>query len=172
MNELDEIWAQKLAEAAENARVSGRHDVADYLALKAANDAIRRTAVGWLFDTAVLIAAEANRTHSGIAIEREDPHNFSVRGANLVGSMLRVRKGVRCMTIEAGWTRTPADGFMRGGALAIARIVHFGMPKANSEFALVRNEDAPSWVTADDDRKPEVLHSDGLLAHFRIFHQI
>ena len=116
MNELDEIWAQKLAEAAENARVSGRHDVADYLALKAANDTIRRTAVGWLFDTAVQIAAEANRNLSGIAIEREDPYNFSLRGANIVGSMLRVRQGVRCMTIEAGWTRTPADGFMCGGA--------------------------------------------------------
>jgi len=172
MNELDEIWAQKLAEAAENARVSGRHDVADYLALKAANDTIRRAAVGWLFDTAVQIAAEANRKFSGIAIEREDPHKFSIRGANLVGSMLRVRHGVRCMTIEAGWTRTPADGFMRGGALAIARIVHFGMPKANIDLSLVKREDAPVWITVAEELRSTEFNSTGLLQHFEIFHQV
>ena len=55
-------------------------------------------------------------------MENENPHNFRLRGANLVGSLLRVRQGVRCLTVEAGWTRTPNDGFMRGGALAIARI--------------------------------------------------
>jgi hypothetical protein len=172
MNELDELWAQKLAEAAENARVSGRHDIADYLELKAANDAIRRTAIGWLVDSMIQIAAEANRTFSGIAIEREDPYNFSLRGANLVGSMLRVRQGVRCMTLEAGWTRTPADGFIRGGALAVARIVHFGMPKANAELALIKRAETPAWMRVGEDNKMTEFHSDGLLEHFRVFHGI
>ena len=170
MHELDEIWAQKLAEAAENARVAGRHDVADYLALKAANDAIRRTAVAWLFDSLVQIAGEANRASAGIEIEREDPHSFSLRGANLVGSLFRVREGVRCLTLEAGWPRTPSDGFMRGGALAIARIVHFGMPKAGAELSLVKREDKPAWVVNVEGVASREFDSATLLEHFRIFH--
>lgn len=170
MNELDEVWTQKLAEAAENARLSGRHDVADYLELKAANDAIRKTSVDWLFDTAVRIAAEANRELSGISVEREEPYSFSLRGANLVGSLLRLRRGLRCMTLEAGWTRTPADGFIRGGALAIARIVHFGMPKANAELALVKRSETPAWMQVSDDNRMSEFTSDGLLEHFKIFH--
>src|SRR5436305_2498739 len=108
MNELDEIWSQMLADAEARARASGRHDVADYLALKASNDQIRERSIRWLFDSIIEFAAHANRREQAIAIEREDPHNFSFRGANLVGSLLRIRQGVRCLTLEAGWTRTPA----------------------------------------------------------------
>src|SRR5258708_2724334 len=111
MNELDEVWSQMLAEATEKARVSGRHDVADYLALRASNDQIRERSVSWLFDTIIEFATDAARRLPSIAIERVDPYNFSFRSANLVGSMLQVRHGVRCLTLEAGWTRTPTDGF-------------------------------------------------------------
>lgn len=169
MHELDEIWAQKLAIAAENARVSGRHDVADYLELKAANDELRRTGIAWLFDTVLQIAAESNRGFTGISIEREDPHNFALRGANLVGSLLRLRQGVRCMTLEAGWTRTPADGFIRGGALAAGRIIHFGLPKANAELALIKDAETPVWVTVNEAARRSDFNSSGLQEHFRIF---
>lgn len=172
MNELDQVWARKLAEAAENARVSGRHEVADYLELKAANDAVRRTGVGWLFDTVVQLAAESNRALSGIAIERGDPYSFSLRGANLVGSLLRLRRGVRSMTLEAGWTRTPDDGFIPGGALALARIVHFGNRAENAELALIKRSEAPVWMLVSDSSRMTELNSDGLREHFRIFHGI
>lgn len=172
MNELDELWARKLAEAAENARVSGRHDVADYLELKAANDAVRRTGVGWLFDTVVQLAAESNRALSGIAVEREDPYSFRLRGANLVGSLLRLRRGVRCMTLEAGWTRTPADGFIPGGALAVARIVHFGNRTGNAELALIKHSETPVWMRVSDSGGMGEFNSDGLREHFRLFHGI
>src|SRR5258708_38181062 len=106
MTELDEVWNRMLGDAAASARAQGRHDVAEYLSLKAANDAIRTTGVQWLFDSVLEIAGEVNRGNVSISIERVEPFSFSHRGANLVGSQLRLLLGVRCLTVEAGWTRT------------------------------------------------------------------
>jgi hypothetical protein len=44
MNELDQLWSEKLSTAIDNARKTGRGDLADYLELKAANDAVRQAA--------------------------------------------------------------------------------------------------------------------------------
>ena len=149
MTELDEIWSQMLASAAANASEAGRSDVADFLRLKASNDAIRAAGVGWLFDTVIEIAANANRGHASLTIERDDPHNFAHGNSNLVGTRVMVRQGVRCLTVEAGWTRTPSDGIMRGGALAFARVSHFGMPKMTTELKLVSEEPTPKWRNAE-----------------------
>ncbi len=72
-------------------------------------------------------AAFANRNNSLITIENENSHQFAFGNANPAGSLLRFRQGVRCLTVEAGWTRTPTDGFMRGGALAVAKISYFDL---------------------------------------------
>lgn len=168
MNELDEIWSKMLSQALENAKASGRHDVAEYLNLKAMNDAIRQTSVRWLFDTLIEIVSEANRSNLSISIERNEPHSFSYRGANLVGSSIRLRHGVRCLTLEAGWTRTPADGFMRGGALAFARISHLGMPKANAEISLSRSNDAPVWKLVIEDKAVANFRSEAFREHLHI----
>lgn len=167
MPELDDIWSKMLADAVSDARSSGRHDVADYLALKATNDQIRQKSVAWLFDTVIGLAAEANRTNSSITIEREQPHNFAFRGSNMVGGLVRVRSGVRSVTVEAGWTRTPADGIMRGGALAHARIVHFGMPEHRTELVLARMADLPEWV--DPARGGAVFRGADMQRHLDIF---
>lgn len=169
MNELDEIWSKMLSKALENAKASGRHDVADYLALKATNDAIRKASTTWLFDTMLEIAGEANRNNSSISIERQEPHNFSWNGSNMAGSLLRMRQGVRCLTIEAGWTRTPADGFMRGGALAFARITHFGMAKQNAELMLLQSDGFPDWYVRRDEKAGDHFRSESLRGHFQIF---
>jgi hypothetical protein len=169
MNELDEVWSEMLASAIANAEASGRHDVAEYLALKASNDAIRQTSVKWLLDSAIELATEASRRNPTITMEKESPHNFRFAGANLVGSLLRVRQGVRCLTVEAGWTRTPKDGFMRGGALAFARISHFGMPESNTRLMLTRYEDAPQWFAMPDEDNRVSFGSEDLIGHFRIF---
>ena len=165
MNELDEVWSKMLSQALENAQASGRHDLADYLSLKATNDAIRQTGVTWLFDTLIEIAGEANRSNVSISIERNDPHNFAYRGANIVGSLVRLRHGVRCLSVEAGWTRTPADGFMRGGALAFARISHLGMPKPNAEIALTTSNETPVWMVVLEEKAVAVFHSEALRRH-------
>lgn len=168
MNELDEMWSNMLSQALENARASGRHDVVDYLSLKATNDAIRQASVKWLFDTLTEIAGDANRSNLAITIERNEPHNFSHRGANIVGSLVRLRHGVRCLTVEAGWTRTPTDGFMRGGALACAKISHLGMPKANAEIALTLSGETPVWHLILDEKAVGIFRSESLRGHFEV----
>ena len=169
MDELEEVWSKMLSEAAIKARNENRADVVEYLALKANNDQIRAASVKWLFDSLMEIAAEANRNQAGIVIEQENAHRFAFGNASLVGSLARFRQGVRCLTVEAGWTRTPADGFMRGGALACARITHFGISKQNEDLLLVANENAPGWISVDKNGKRAVFDSRNLQNHFRIF---
>jgi len=169
MNELEQVWARMINEAMSKARAGGRGDVVEYLQLKATNDAIRAASVKWLFDSMLEIAAEANRKNAAITIENENPHRFALGNAQLVGSLLRFRQGVRCLTLEAGWTRTPTDGFMRGGALACARISHFGISKVNVELVLIRENDLPSWFSIEKDGKRSLFDSKNLQNHFRVF---
>ena len=169
MSELDQLWSQMLDEAMAAARASGRHDVADYLDLKARNDALRNAGVRWLFESLIGIAGEVTRQNGAITIDREDPHNFPHRGANIAGSQLIFRLGVRCLTVEAGWTRTPGDGFMRGGALAIARISHFGVAKMNVELYLKPTESGPGWIAIYADGAPVQADEAFLRQHFSAF---
>lgn len=145
MTELDAVWQKMLAESTDNAADSGRAEVTDYLRLRASNDAIRRAGVEWLFSTLIEIASPAMRRHRNLTIDRHEPHNFSWGNSNMVGSRLEIRLGVRCLTAEAGWARTPSDGIMRGGALAFARLAHFGFPDATEEFRLFHNSPLPEW---------------------------
>jgi len=168
MNELDEAWAEMLAGAIENAKASGRGDVADFLALKQSNDALRQTAADWLFNSFIEIASEANRRSSLVVIEREEPHEFPFNNAIMAGGLVRIRFGVRSLIVEAGWTRLPSHGFMRGGALAAARIRHFGVPGADAELVLVRNEEIPEWKSANGSR----FDSEKLFEHFRLLLEI
>ncbi|HKX83207.1 MAG TPA: hypothetical protein VJL58_03215 [Pyrinomonadaceae bacterium] len=148
VNELEHAWPELLAEAIAKARHSGRTDVADFLALRASNDLIRVAAVKWLFDSMIEVASRAQSSFPMLSIEREEPHSFRLRGADLTGSLLELRLGVRCLTLEAGWTRKPNDGFMRGGALAFAKLTHFGLPRHNIELLLLKTEASPSWNIA------------------------
>lgn len=169
MDELDELWSQMLEEALASARASGRHDVADYLDLRSRNDALRKVGVKWLFEGLIAIAGEATRQFATITIDREEPHKFSHRGASIAGSRLIFRHGVRCLTVEAGWTRTPADGFIRGGALAIAKITHFGMAKMNAELHLRPSEEGPGWVANYADGTSTAADEEFLRRNFALF---
>jgi hypothetical protein len=130
---------------------------------------IRDASVKWLLNASLEIASFANRNDARITIENENPHQFSFKNANLVGWLVRFRQGVRCLTIEAGWTRNPNDGFMRGGALAGARVSHFGISKHNAELLLVQSDNLPSWFSVDADGKRILFDSNNLQQHFRIF---
>ena len=164
MNELDEVWAGMLESAITKAEAENRSDVAEYLKLKAANDAVRQTGVQWLFGSLLEIAGN----NLQITIENETPHRFAFQNASLVGSLLRLRYGLRCLTVEAGWTRTPADGFMRGGALACAVISHFGISKHNANLLLLRADDAPNWFSVEDDKR-KLFNAIELQRHFQVF---
>lgn len=170
MNELNEFWTNSIAEAINKARGEGRHDVADYLALKATNDEIRAAASRWLFESALEIAHEAMRRGINLKIENENPHRFEMGKSVMVGSLIRFRFGVRSLTVEAGWTRTPGDGFMRGGALAAARLTHFGQAKHNVELVLLRSAaSAPEWFAVRPEAARVPFDSRHLLEHFAIF---
>jgi hypothetical protein len=169
MNELSEVWEQLIAEAAKNPQAAGGEGFAEFLAVKTANDAIRETSVKWLLDSMRQTAEHANRKNANITIETLDQHRFSLGKMQLGGSMLRFRQGIRCLTVEAGWTRTPTDGFMRGNALAVASITHFGIARANAELHLLRFEDRPQWFTVAQNGMRVSFELADLIRHFQIF---
>ena len=150
MSELEAEWARRLAEAEQHAQASGRGDVADYLALRALNDMARNTGVEWLLAAFTAQAGEANRAGAGIRLAETDAHSFRVGNSTMVGRRLMLNVGVRVLTVEAGWPRTPRDGIVRGGGLASARIMHFGNPSANDELLLMQKAgDALRWMILD-----------------------
>jgi hypothetical protein len=146
LSELDEAWELAMAEAERRARVAGRGDVAEYLRLRASNDLARKTAIDWLLSTFTVLAGEANRGGASVQLAREDAHRFAVGNATMVGPLLTLRAGVRQLLIEAGWPRTPRDGFVRGGGLACGHIRHFGLRGGDDELLLVRHaSQPPQW---------------------------
>ena len=136
MSELEEAWELALAEANRRAQAAGRADIARYLDLRTQNDLLRRTAIDWLTATLISLAGEANRNGAAIQIERRDTHRFRRGSATMVGIQLTLRRGVRALSIEGGWPRTPRDGIVRGNGLACANIKHFGRHRSNAELLL------------------------------------
>ncbi len=147
MSELDAEWARRVAVAEQTARAQGRGDVADYLALRAANDLARGVGCEWLLATFNNLADEANRAGAAITITQEDAHRFHIGHSTMVGRKLSLRAGVRELVIEAGWPRAPQDGIVRGGGLACARVTHFGDRARNASLLLVQTPTGtPQWL--------------------------
>ena len=153
VSELDAEWERRVEEAAARASEAGRGDVAEYLLLRAANDEARACGVAWLIDTFHAMAGEANRAGASVTADDDDAHRFRAGLSTMVGRRLTLRAGVRSVTVEAGWPRTPRDGIVRGNGLAFARLSHFGDGAAGEELLLVRAEgDAPQWVSHSEGR--------------------
>jgi hypothetical protein len=78
----------------------------------------------------------------------------------MVGRQVTLRRGVRAVTIESGWPRTPRDGIVRGGGLACANIKHFGRPRMNDELILVSSAtQSPQWLILKDDHRTPLIES-------------
>jgi len=150
VDELEQIWPRMLDTTAQKAIEAGRHELAEYLRLKASNDAIRNTAVGWLVDSFIAAAGGAMRSHANVFVEREDPYTFKRGNSTMVGTLVEMKQGVRKLTLTAGWARHPSHGIMEKGALAFARFTHLGLPKAGSELRLIHGEDLPEWLDETD----------------------
>lgn len=171
MSDLEQAWELALAEAHERARAAGRRDIADYLNLRRKNDLLRRTATDWLIQSFVTMAGDANRAGAGVAFEQHEHHRFARGTASMVGKRIVLRRGVRELTVESGWPRTPRDGFIRGGGLACANIRHFGRPRMNTELMLVpSSKGAPQWLVLKDDIRSQLTASD-LRRHFSLLAQ-
>src|SRR5690606_41663399 len=115
------------------------------------------------------LGADYTRRSSAVVLERDEPYSFKLSSSNIVGSALHLRHGVRSISIAAGWTRTPRDGVMRGGALAVARILHFGVPTATEHLYLLRSDQAPAWARVASDRPVGPFSAADLRRHFDIF---
>ena len=169
MSEFEEAWELALAEAQSRAHAGGRRDISDYLSLRRRNDLLRRTAIDWLINEFVWLAGDANRAGAGIQIEQKDSHRFARGNATMVGCQLKLRRGVRELTLECGWPRTPRDGVVRGGGLACANIRHFGRSRANAELLLTAlSKGKPHWQIADE-RGHVVFVQKTLRSHFLKF---
>jgi len=169
MDELNEVWEQLIAEAAKNPQNVQPAGLAEFIAVKAANDEIRETSVRWLLETMRGAAEHANLKNANILIEEDDSHRFSNGEMHLRGALLRFKQGIRSMTVEAGWTRAPGDGFMRGNALAIARITHFGIPRENAELHLLKYENRPQWFAVTKLGLRVSFEITDLIRHLQIF---
>ncbi len=169
MSELDEAWEFALADATQRARAAGRADIAQYLALRAQNDLLRRTAIDWLENTLTALAADANRRGAAIQIELSDAHHFRVGPATMVGTKLTLRRGVRALSIESGWPRTPRDGIVRGNGLACANLKHLGRPRRNAHLLLARSASgAPQWFVLEKNETRSLFTNADARAHFSI----
>lgn len=163
---FDEDYDSRMADAQTRARAQGRGDVVEYLTLRAANDSVRARAVEWLLDSVMVAAGELNREGAGLTLARTDSHRFRVGNSTMVGSRLTLSRGLRALTVEAGWPRAPRDGIVRGGGLASARAGHFGDRKSDEEFLLVpaEREDA-RWLVVDNKGARAELEEERLRAH-------
>lgn len=151
MSELDEAWAAALSEAERKARLAGKKDVAEYLSLKHSNDLLRKAGVDWLLTEFTVLAGEANRAGASIQISKQEGHRFPTGTSTMVGHLLTLMSGVRTLYVEAGWPRSPRDGFVRGGGLAAANIRHLGIRAANEELLLMKSSTgAPAWKSLSD----------------------
>ena len=168
VSEIDDIWAEMLDKRALDQTASSGHVIADFIALKATNYEIRQRSVDWLIGLFTEMAGIANRHNRPIEIERIEPHNFTAYGANMVGVKTNFKHGIRCLTIEAGWTRLPRDGFMRGGALAVARISHFGIKRHGADLALLKTGHMPEWHEIDRDNTAHPIELSDLRRHMAV----
>ena len=166
MSELEQQWTNALAEAERRARAMGRHDIAEYVALRSTNDRVRRTAVDWLLTTFSELAADSNRNGASLQIEQIDEHRFRIGHATMVGRLLTLRFGARLLQVEAGWPRTAPDGFIRGGGFACAHIRHVGRPNLNDELLLIQPPaNAPQWEILEKNGERAVLTSERIANH-------
>ena len=153
VDEFEQELNERLAEADRRARAEGRADLLGYLQLRASNDALRERGLHWLNEAFTALAAIANRAGASITLTRDEAHRFRVGNSTMVGTRLVLSRGVRSLTVEAGWPRAPRDGIVRGQGLAFARVTHFGERAAGEELLLVLDEEgAPLWLLVTDEK--------------------
>ena len=167
MSELDEAWAIALSEAEEKARRAGRGDLAEYLALRNSNDLLRKAGIDWLVTSFVNHAGDANRAGGSIQLSNTDGHRFRMGTSTMVGRLVTLTNGVRRISVEAGWPRTPRDGIVRGNGLAAANVLHLGLKSASQELLLTRSANgSPQWTSVT--KKPHVFHESDIRHHLAI----
>jgi hypothetical protein len=101
--------------------------VADYLALRAANDQLRERGKQWLMETLSKFCAEINRNFSAASAQPalqigRQQWQFKVGNSLMVGERIGIRYLGRTLLVEAGWPREPQHGFVPDQGLARGRV--------------------------------------------------
>ena len=144
--------------------------VAEYLALKAANDQLRERSKQWLWDSLNQVCAEINQKLLAQGNRQSDVNaaglagaasilngvqsdwQFKVENTVMIGERFGARFRYRTLTVEVGWPRLPEHGFITNGGLACGRV---GLsqntmiePQTTAELILkkVGNSD-PAWFS-------------------------
>ena len=169
MSELDEAWTIALAEAESRARAEGYTHLAEYLALRSANDLSRKVGTDWLLTTFTTVAGLANRAGASLQLTSENTHRFKIENATMVGPRLNLENGVRRLSVEVGWPRTPRDGFIRGGGLACAKIKHLGRKSLDEQLRLILDPTGtPRWIVKENDQGFREVHEADVRRHVSI----
>lgn len=169
MSGLDDAYTRDIDSAVQRAKADGRFDLAEYFVLRASNDAVRDQGVAWLYDSLTEIVEAFNGHGAGILVERSGSHRFRFGSSMLTGSSITLKKGLRSLSVEAGWTQSTGDGIMRGGALVSAKISHFGFAKHNEELLLLKVEGVPQWFSRSGERELVSFNIRSFKKHFEIF---
>ena len=167
MGELDEAWAAALSEAEQRARLAGRKDVAEYLSLKNSNDLLRKAGVDWLVSGVYDAGGRSEsrrREHSDL---KERGPSFPIGSSTMVGHLLTLTNGVRTLYVEAGWPRSPRDGFVRGGGLACANIRHLGIQTCGRGVVVDQNPTPVRQPGNRSTRNTSFLHESDIRRHIQ-----
>lgn len=163
--------------------------VAEYLALKAANDQLRERSKQWLWDSLSQVCAEINQKLlsqgnrqsetaglAGVAsiLSGVQPDwQFKVENAVMVGERFGARFRYRTLTVEVGWPRLPEHGFITEGGLARGRV---GLsqntmiePQTIADLVLkkVGNSD-PAWFTLKNKQVAEQITQNRLREYLNL----
>ncbi len=161
MEEFEALWLNSLQIAKEKAKSIGNKDLVEYLDLKISNDRTRFEASKLLFESFTQVAQEKIADGYNLEIQTQSPHQFQMNQSVLTGHLLTISFGICRFTVEVGWTRKPEDGFMRKGALACAKITHFGKPEHNAQLLLLPSQNhQTNWF---------LLEKNGNLKEFQDF---
>jgi hypothetical protein len=104
-----------------------RDYVAEYLALRAANDQLRERGKQWLWNALDTLCSELSREWAAkpggapLQVGRQE-WQFHAGAATLVGERFGARLNERTLLVEAGWPRLPEHGFIPDGGLALGQI--------------------------------------------------
>lgn len=100
--------------------------VAEYLALKAANEQMRERGKQWLWNALDLLCSEISRdlaaqNNQPLQVGRQE-WQFKLEDSTMIGERFGARFRERTLIVEIGWPRKPQHGFVPDGGLARARI--------------------------------------------------
>lgn len=162
------VFTQDLDRAIARSKESGRFELSDYLELKANNDRIREEARKWIFETIEEIVFEFNKHGAKIKIETLYKKSIKYGYSSLTGNRMELKQGLRCFSIEVGWTQSIEDGVMKSSSLAFGRLSHFGFRKETEEIELHKFEGKPRWFSIGEDMTRHSFTVSSLKRHFEV----